>query len=46
MVVDGKMGEVEVGKEDVLVELALAGDRIVELTLGDEDNVLLEQVLD
>ena len=44
LVVDEKMGEVQVGEENV--ELALAGDGIVKLTLGDEYDVLWEQVLD
>ena len=46
VVVDEKQGEVEVGKEDVVAELALAGDGLVELILGDEVDVLREQVLD
>ena len=46
VVVDEKYGEVEVGEEDVVAELALAGDVLVDLTLGDEDDVLWEQVLD
>ena len=37
VVVDGKKGELEVGEENVVAELPLAGDE------GDEDDVLWEQ---